>query len=93
MAGIGFGTVNGVDNYKVVAGNGLGGNTYICTFDDVATTSAEAVLLQATAGDANNNVFTVAAVEGIADTDHFALQGTATPSLTNATVVATFTQG
>ena len=93
MAGIGFGTVNGVDNYKVVAGNGLGGNTYICTFDDVGTTSAEAVLLEATAGDANNNVFTVVAVEGIADTNHFALQGTATPDLTDASVVATFTQG
>jgi len=69
----------------VVAGNGLGGKTHILTFDDVATTSAAVALAEA-----QQEGFTVAAVEGIANGDHFALQGTGTPAITDCTLVATF---
>ena len=80
-------------NAAVVAGNGLGPVTHIIAVTDVSVVSTEAVITEATAGDANDNVYTVAGVEGIADGNHVALQGAATaPSLTGATVVATFTQ-
>ena len=67
----------------VRAGNGLGGKTFIMS---VATgTDMEGVIAEAmTEG------FTVAGVEGTADGDHVALQGTATPAITNAVLVATF---
>jgi len=79
-------------NAAVKAGNGLGGNTYILSVDDVSGTSTAAAITEATTGDANDNVYTVAGVEGITDGDHIALQGTAAPSLTGCTLVATFTQ-
>ena len=72
-------------NAAVRAGNGLGGKTHIMS---VATgTNMEAVALEA-----QNEGFTVAAVEGVANGDHIALQGTGTPSITNAVLVATFDQ-
>ena len=76
-----------VHGVNPVAGNSIGGKTHILTFDDVATTSA-AVALQ----EAQNEGFTVVAVEGVANTNHFALQGTGTPSITNCTLVVTFDQ-
>lgn len=80
------------DNHNVVtSGNGIAGNTYIVSIATATATVAEAIT-EATTGDANDNVFTVAGVEGTADGDHIALQGTATPSITGGTVVATFTQ-
>ena len=80
-------------NGATVAGNGLGPVTHIIAVTDVSVVSTETVIAEATAGDANDNVYTVAAVEGVADGDHVALQGAeAAPSLTGATVVATFTQ-
>lgn len=69
----------------VRAGNGLGGKTFIMSLDDVAVNSAEAVLAEA-----QTEGFTVAGVEGVATGDHVALQGTATPAITGATLVATF---
>ena len=79
-------------NAAVVAGNGLGPSTYIVSLDDVTSTDAAGVIAEATAGDANDNTFTVAGVEGVATGDHIALQGSAAPSLTDATLVATFDQ-
>ena len=79
-------------NAAVVAGNGLGPVTHIVSIDTDAATVAAAIT-QATTGDANDNVYTVAAVEGTADDDHIALQGAeAAPDLTGGTVVVTFTQ-
>lgn len=77
-------------NATVGAGNGLGPQTHIVSLDDVTANTAEAVIAEATTGDANGVAFTVAAVEGIATGDHIALQGSAVPSLTGATVVASF---
>ena len=71
------------------AGSGIAGNTYIVSIATATATVAEAIA-EATTGDANRNVFTVAGVEGTADGDHIALQGTATPDLTGGTVVASF---
>ena len=69
----------------VRAGNGLGGQTHIfvvATGTNVAVACTEA----AEAG------FTVAAVEGTANGDHIAIQGTgAAPTLTDSTLVVTFT--
>lgn len=76
-------------NGQVVAGNGLGPNTYIVSIA-TATATVAAAITEATTGDANDNVFTVAGVEGTANGDHIALQGTATPSITGGTVVASF---
>jgi len=78
-------------NAAVVAGNGLGGNTYIVSIN-TGTATVAAAITEATTGDANDNVFTVAGVEGTGNGDHIALQGTATPSITGGTVVATFAQ-
>jgi len=71
----------------VVAGNGLGGNTYIVS---IATGTAT---VEAACTEAMNEGYTVAGVEGTADGDHIALQGTVAPSITGGTLVATFTQG
>jgi hypothetical protein len=75
------------NNATAVAGNGLGGKTHILTFDDVSSTTAAVALQEAQA-----EGFTVVAVEGIANTNHFALQGTGTPSITDCTLVVTFDQ-
>lgn len=85
MAGIGFGT-----NYDVRAGSGLGGNTYIVSMDTSGASTVDTIIAELTTGDANDNVFTIAGVEGTANGDHLAVQGTATPSATDVTVVATF---
>lgn len=79
-------------NAAVVAGNGLGPATHIVSIDTDAATMAAAIT-EATTGDANDNVYTVAAVEGTADNEHIALQGpAAAPSLTGGTVVVSFVQ-
>jgi len=77
-------------NGEVEAGNGLGTQTHIVSIDDASAVDAEAIVTEATTGDANDVAFTVAAIEGVATGDHIALQGTAVPSLTGATVVASF---
>lgn len=79
-------------NAAVVAGNGLGPVTHIVSVA-TGTASVADLIAEATSGDANDNVYTVAAVEGTADGNHVALQGAETaPSLTGGTVVVTFTQ-
>ena len=79
-------------NGAVVAGNGLGPVTHIVSVA-TATATVAALITEATTGDANDNVYTVAAVEGVANGDHVALQGAvAAPDLTGGTVVATFNQ-
>jgi hypothetical protein len=80
-------------NAAVVAGNGLGPTTHVVSVTDVSAVSVAAVITEATTGDANDNVFTVAGVEGTdTDGDMILLQGSATPDLTGAVVEATFTQ-
>lgn len=69
----------------VVAGNGLGSTTHIISIN-TATASVEAACAEA-----QNEGFTVAAVEGTANGDHIAVQGTGTPSITGGTLVVTFT--
>lgn len=68
----------------VRAGNGLGGKTHIVAIN-TATASVEAACAEAQA-----EGFTVAAVEGTANGNHIALQGTATPAITGGTIVVTF---
>ena len=70
----------------VAAGNGLGPKTYICSIA-TATITVENAITALTSGD---NHFTIAAVEGTANGNHVAIQGTATPSITNAVLVVTF---
>lgn len=67
----------------VVAGNGIGGKTHILS---VATGTNMAGCV----AEAQAEGFTIAAVEGTANGNHFAIQGTGTPSITNATLVVTF---
>jgi len=73
----------------VVAGNGLGGKTHILTVDDVS-----AVSVAAACAEAQNEGFTVVAVEDDVASDgcYIALQGTGTPAITGATLVVTFDQ-
>lgn len=66
------------------AGNGLGGNTYIVAIDTATATVAAACT------EAGNLGYTVAGVEGTANGNHIALQGTAAPTITGGTLVATF---
>jgi len=73
-------------NAAVVAGNGLGPKTYICSVATGTVTVAAAVAEITAEGG------TVAAVEGTADGSHIAVQGGATPAVTGVTVVATFDQ-
>ena len=68
----------------VRAGNGLGGKTHIVSIN-TATATVEAACAEAQA-----EGFTVAAVEGTANGNHIALQGTATPAITGGTIVVTF---
>ena len=67
----------------VVAGSGLGPTTYVLS---VATGTNMAGCV----AEAQAEGFTVAAVEGTANGNHFVIQGTDTPSIANATLVATF---
>jgi|14_taG_2_1085336.scaffolds.fasta_scaffold01232_4 hypothetical protein len=85
MAGIGFGTNFNNDNYAVRAGNGLGSTTYVCSVA-TGTVTVEAACLEI-----QNEGGTIAAVEGLADGNHIAVQGGPTPAVTGVTVVATFT--
>lgn len=73
-------------NGAVVAGNGLGPKTYICSVA-TGTVTVEAACLEI-----QNEGGTIVAVEGLADGDHIAVQGGATPAVTGVTVVATFDQ-
>jgi len=70
---------------SVVAGNGLGPKTHVLS---VATGSNMAGCV----AEAQVEGFTIAAVEGVADGNHFVVQGTGTPAITNAVLVATFDQ-
>jgi len=71
------------NNATVGQSQGFGATTHILS---VATGSnMEAVALEAQA-----EGFTVVGVEGTANGDMIALQGTGTPSITNATLEATF---
>jgi len=72
-------------NSVAKAGNGLGGKTHILS---VATGSN----MKGCLDEAQVEGFTVVAVEGTANGDHFAIQGTGTPSIANATLVVTFDQ-
>jgi hypothetical protein len=71
------------NNATVSQSQGFGATTHIMS---VATgTNMEAVALEAQA-----EGFTVVGVEGTANGDMIALQGTGTPSVTNAVLEATF---
>lgn len=73
-------------NADVRAANGLGPKTYICSVATGTISVADACTAITTApGGA-----TIAGVEGVADGDHIAVQGGATPSVSGVTVVATF---
>ena len=70
----------------VAAGNGLGPKTYICS---VATGT---VTVEAACAEIQNEGGVIVAVEGLANGNHIAVQGGATPAVTGVTVVATFDQ-
>lgn len=73
-------------NAAVRASNGLGPRTDILEVDDVAVVTVEAACLEA-----QNEGFVVVGVEGVTSGSHIALQGAgATPSITGATLIATF---
>jgi hypothetical protein len=68
----------------VVAGNGLGPKTY------VASVATGTITMEA-AAEALAVTHTVAGIEGVADGDHIAVQGTADfPTIGGVTLVATF---
>ena len=70
-------------NATVGQSQGFGATTHILS---VATGSN----MEAVALEAQSEGFTVAAIEGTANGDMIALQGTGTPSITNATLECTF---
>ena len=72
-------------NATVAAGQSFGPKTHILTFDDISSTTAAAACAEA-----QQEGFTVVAIQGIANTNHFALQGSGTPSITDCTLVVTF---
>jgi hypothetical protein len=73
-------------NAAVRAANGFVGTTHILEVDDVT-----AVTVAAAVAEAQAEGFIVVAVEGIVSGSHIALQGAAaTPSITGATLIATF---
>ena len=73
-------------NAAVRAANGFVGTTHILEVDDVTAVTVEAACAEAQA-----EGFVVVAVEGVVSGSHIALQGAgATPSLTGATLVVTF---
>lgn len=73
------------NNATVSAGQSFGPKTHILTLDDISSTTAAAAMAEA-----QQEGFTVVAIEGTANTNHFALQGSGTPSITDCTVVVTF---
>lgn len=73
-------------NAAVVAGNGLGPKTYVCSVATGTVTVAAAIAEITFEGG------TIAGVEGTADGDHILVQGGAAPAVTGVTVVATFDQ-
>lgn len=69
----------------VRAGNGLGGQTHIAAVATGTISVEDACTAAAEAG------FTVAAVEGTADGNHIAIQGTgAMPNINGVTLIVTF---
>jgi hypothetical protein len=100
MAGIGFGTNFNNDNYKVVAGNGLGPVTRICTIaKGSAMTQAEidGAIQALQAGVTVSSTFypgaTVAGLDGAVgdSTIHVALQGGVAPEGTAGSYYAGLT--
>jgi len=86
-------TTVGANFNQITAGSGLGGNIYIVAIATGTITHKAAETLYTT-GDANDNVYTVVAVEGTADGDHMALQGTVEPDApSGVTLVASFVAG
>lgn len=71
------------NNAAIGQSQGFGATTHIMS---VATGSN----MGAVALEAQNEGFTVVGVEGTANADMIALQGTGTPSITNAVLEATF---
>ena len=69
------------------AGNGLGPKTHVLTVDDVSSVSVATA-----AAEAQNEGFTVAAIEDDISNDgcHMVLQGSGTPSITGCTLVVSF---
>ena len=73
-------------NAAVVAGNGLGPTTYICTVaTGTVTVAAACAEIQAEGG-------TIVAVEGTGDGSYVLVQGGGTPAVTGVTVQATIQQ-
>ncbi len=73
-------------NAAVRAANGFVGTTHILEVDDVTSVTVEAACLEA-----QNEGFEVVAVQGLTSGSHIAVQGAgATPSITGATLIATF---
>ena len=73
-------------NAAVRAANGFVGTSHILEVDDVTAVTVEAACAEAQA-----EGFVVVAVEGVVSGSHIALQGAAaTPSITGATLIATF---
>ena len=73
------------DNYANKAGNGIAGKTHLLS---VATGSN----MDGCIKEAQAEGFTVVGVEGTSNGDFLVLQGTRTPSITNATLEATIDQ-
>ena len=74
-----------VSTAAVKAGNGIGGKTYVASVATGTITMAAATVALDNAG------FSVAGVEGIANGNHVAVQGTADfPTIGGITLVATF---
>ena len=72
-------------NADVRASSGLGPLTYICSVNTGTVSVKDACL------EIQNEGGTIAGVEGVANGNHVAVQGGATPSVAGVTVVATFT--
>ena len=73
-------------NAAVVAGNGLGPTTYICTVATGTVSVADAI------AEITREGGTIVGVEGTADGSYVLVQGGATPAVTGVTVAATITQ-
>ncbi len=73
-------------NAAVRAANGFVGTTHILEVDDVTSVTVEAACAEAQV-----EGFVVVAVQGLTSGSHIAVQGAgATPSITGATLIATF---
>ena len=74
----------------VRAGSGIAGNTYVLSMDTSGASTVDTIITELTTGDANDHTYTIVGVEGTADGDHLAVQGTVAPSATDCTLVASF---